>query len=71
MPKKIKVGRPKKIKPLAEVFVNGSPALMGVVPSEESEVVGVKFEPTIEPVEFADLNTLKDKLNEVIAFITR
>lgn len=25
----------------------------------------------ISPVEFADLNTLKDKLNEVIAYINR
>ncbi len=42
----------------------------------ESTIVDAKFEPTvlvhkISHVEFADLNTLKDKLNEVITHLNR
>lgn len=37
-----------------------------------SSVVGVRFKPAVvTPLEFADLNTIKDKLNEVIAHLNK
>ncbi len=37
----------------------------------ESAVIGARFEPAITLVDFADVATLKDKLNEVITHLNK
>lgn len=38
---------------------------------EEQTIEGTAFVGFVAPLEFADLNTIKDKINEIIAFINR